>query len=155
MAMAEAAEDPGQVRRRWRLLAVVLLSQLLLSACNPISTYRDAVGISKNDPGEDAPNTQNLEAGGKQPYPNLASVPPPPTRALSTEEREALTQKLIADRANAKYLDEELRVGPGPAAPPPRLAAVPPAAFSVPGSAPSAPDTAPAAEAAPPVPAPP
>ncbi len=82
-------------------------------------------GLSKNDPGPDAPNSKNLEAGGQQDYPNLASVPPAPTQALSTEEREALTQHLVADRANAKYIDEQLRVGPASAAaPPPAPAAV-------------------------------
>src|SRR5579883_2485219 len=115
--------------RRLIVAGFAALSLVALANCStPIDWYRDMMGISKNDPPADAPNTQNLEAGGERPFPNLATVPPPPTRALSTEQREALTQKLIADRANAKYLDEELRAGPGPeAAPPPPVASASPA----------------------------
>jgi outer membrane protein OmpA-like peptidoglycan-associated protein len=163
--------------RRISCLALAVLAGLAVSGCstpsslNPVEWYRDTMGISKGDPAEDAPNTQNLEAGGTRPYPNLASVPPPPSRALTTEERDALTQQLTADRANAKYIDEELRAGPGPqVAPPPRLAAAPSApqpgadvatsapAPAAPAPTPSAPPTvaaAPPATAAPPPAGPP
>jgi outer membrane protein OmpA-like peptidoglycan-associated protein len=104
---------------------------IALAACNPVDTWRDLTGASKNDPDpETTPNTQNLAAGEAAGYPNLATVPPPPTRALTTAEREKLTQSLIADRTNAKYTDEKLRAGfsaisaPVPPPPPP----VPPAA---------------------------
>jgi outer membrane protein OmpA-like peptidoglycan-associated protein len=104
---------------------------MALAACSPVETWRDLTGASKNDPDPEAtPNTQNLAAGEAAAYPNLATVPPPPTRALTTAEREQLTQSLIADRTNAKYTDEKLRAGfsaisaPVPPPPPP----VPPAA---------------------------
>src|SRR6185437_2109013 len=120
-------ERIGAAARRWIAALGIAAAALALAGCssmNPVNWYRDATGISKNDPPPDAPNTKNLEAGGKQPFPNLGSVPPPPTRALSSEERDALTQQLVADRANAKYLNEELRAGPGPqVAPPPPVAA--------------------------------
>src|SRR6185312_10846021 len=109
-------ERIGAAARRWiAALGIAAAATLALTGCsslNPVNWYRDAMGISKNDPPPDAPNTKNLEAGGKQPFPNLASVPPPPTRALSSEQRDALTQQLVSDRANAKYIDEELRAGP-------------------------------------------
>ena len=82
-----------------------------LSACsvpdwaNPVEWYRDVSGVSKDDPKPDARNTQNLAKGGEQPYPNLASVPSPPTNALSSVEREKLRNSLAADRANAKYVE--------------------------------------------------
>ena len=145
------------------MLALLSLALLSLDGCslNPIKWFRDTTGSSKNDPGPDAPNAQNLEAGGNQPFPNLGSVPPPPNRALSLEEREALTQKLIADRANAKYIDDQLRIGPtasaappppapgkSPPTPAPAVAAAPPPA-PVPAVAAPPPPVAPAAAASP------
>src|SRR5262249_62191377 len=83
---------------------------------------RDWTGASQNDPDPDnTPNTKNLAAGDAADYPNLATVPPPPVRGMTAAEREKLTQSLIADRANARYTDEQLRAGfsAAPAAPPP------------------------------------
>ncbi len=103
-------------------LALVGLAVWWLAGCesmNPINWYRDAAGLSEDDPSEDTRNTENLKAGGTREFPNLASVPPPPTRALSTAEREALTQRLVSDRANAKYIDDQLRGGQSAAAPRP------------------------------------
>ena len=131
--------------RRFAILTLVLG----LGACNPVDTWRDWTGSSKNDPDpETTPNTQNLAAGEASDYPNLATVPPPPNRALTAAEREKLTQSLIGDRTNAKYSDEKLRAGvpavSAPAPPPPP-----------PVPAPTAEEGAnPAAAAAPPAPAP-
>jgi hypothetical protein len=105
-------------------LTVILAALLGLAACNPVETWRDWSGASKNDPDpETTPNTQNLTAGEAGDYPNLATVPPPPVRALTVAEREKLTQSLIGDRTNAKYSAEKLAAGsgamPGAAPPPP------------------------------------
>src|SRR5215467_4291131 len=109
----------------------VLAVALGLAACNPVETWRDWTGASRNDPDpETTRNTQNLAAGEAADYPNLASVPPPPNRALTAAEREKLTQSLIADRTNAKYSDERLRAGfpavtaAAPPPPPPPVAEV-------------------------------
>lgn len=112
----------------------------LPKALNPIELYRDATGVSADDPGGEARNEKNLEAGSEKDFPDLASVPPAPTHALSMEEREALTQKLVADRANARYTDEELRFGQAASVPPPSRPAAPPSA--PPESAPPAPPAA-------------
>ncbi|HEX4185638.1 MAG TPA: OmpA family protein [Stellaceae bacterium] len=129
-------------------LAVMALV-LGLGACNPVDTWRDWTGRSSNDPDpETTPNTRSLAAGEASDYPNLATVPPPPNRALTTAEREKLTQSLIADRTNAKYSDEKLRAGfsavsaPAPPPPPPVPAAT------------DAAQANPASAAAPPAPAP-
>lgn len=149
------------VRRRSALRAGVAAALLCgLSACswvpdwaNPIEWYRDATGASKNDPTGDEPNTQNLESGSVRPYPNLASVPPPPTNALSAADREKLQKSLLADRQNAKYVEEGQQyaaVAPESARPPAGTAPIAelPAAGSTPGGTPTAarPPTAPVAE---------
>lgn len=148
--------------------SAALLGLAACSSLNPINWYRDATGVSKNDPAEDARNTQNLESGGQAPYPNLGTVPATPTRVLTAADREALKEGLIADRANARYTDEQLRYGqnaasappprprPAPApqaaaAPPPAPAAAPAPATAIPSAA--APAAVPAPELTPPAPA--
>jgi outer membrane protein OmpA-like peptidoglycan-associated protein len=144
--------------RRGIRLVLTAIATLWLAACsvpdsiNPVSWYRDSMGLSEDDPPEDTRNSGNLAAGNTRDYPNLATVPPTPTRALSTAERDALTQRLISDRANAKYIDEQLRGGPAAAAaPPPAPAAVASAAPAAPAAAatPPAADVAPAPTAPP------
>ena len=137
-------------------LALLWLAAAGLSGCsvpdaaNPIEWYRDATGASKDDAvGQGARNTQNLEAGGQAPYPNLATVPPPPERALTTVEREKLQKGLLADRTNARYSDEELRQGrsvpPIPGEPPPAAQTGPDnAPGSTPAVAPGTPRAGPA-----------
>jgi len=146
-----------RVRPRAPRVAILLVA-LGLSACNPVETWRDLTGASRNDPDPDStPNTKNLAAGEVSDYPNLATVPPPPVRALTAAEREKLTQSLIADRTNARHTDEQLRAGfssaaaappppPGqPAAEPEQVAAAPPPS---PTPAPSAPAAAPSGASA-------
>jgi len=119
-------------------------------AVNPVEWYRHASGVSKNDPTADSANQRNFEAGGEKEFPNLSSVPPVPTHVLSADERDALTQKLVADRANAKYLDEELRFGQTASVPPPaRPAVAPVSAKSQPAPAAEAPKEVSAPEPAP------
>src|SRR5438477_9502271 len=124
MLMGESCagcDNERRTRRRARRLAMLAV-MLGLAACNPVDTWRDLTGVSRNDPDPDTtPNTKNLAAGEGSDYPNLATVPPPPARALTAAEREKLTQSLIADRTNARHTDEQLRAGFSPvaAAPPP------------------------------------
>jgi outer membrane protein OmpA-like peptidoglycan-associated protein len=113
--------------RGWVWLAALLLF-VGLSACSPIDTYRHIVGYDKNDPDPaTTPNTRNLAAGEARDYPNLATVPPPPSRAMSTAERKQLTQSLVADRSNANYTGEKLTPGFSPAGAPPPPPPPPPA----------------------------
>jgi outer membrane protein OmpA-like peptidoglycan-associated protein len=115
MPMGESCVGSGKTRNSrqlafpWVIMAAVLLG---LAACNPVDTWRDLTGTSRNDPDpETTSNTKNLAAGEASDYPNLATVPAPPVRALTAAEREKLTQSLIADRENARHSDEQLRVG--------------------------------------------
>jgi len=107
--------------KSWRTAAAVVGLMALggcstLESVNPINWFRD----TKNDPGADAPNSANLEAGSEQPYPNLASVPPTPTRGLTQAERDALAKGLVADRQNAHYADVQQRAGNAAAVPAPQ-----------------------------------
>jgi outer membrane protein OmpA-like peptidoglycan-associated protein len=81
-------------------------------AVNPVAWYRDVSGASQND-AEDANqrNQQNLEAGSREPYPNLATVPNVPSGATSSAERQKLVNSLIADRAHAQYSNQQLQAG--------------------------------------------
>ncbi len=121
---------------------------IALGGCSPVETWRSLSGVDKNDPNPaTAPFSGNLAAADASPYPNLASVPPPPARATSTAERQKLAQSLIADR-NATA--EQAEPPPGaPAAP-----AKPIAASSVPAGRPvailaAAPSPRPVADAPP------
>jgi outer membrane protein OmpA-like peptidoglycan-associated protein len=106
------------------LRAATLALAFGLAGCNPaVEAYRNLSGISQDDPDPaTAPFAKNLAAGEAAPYPNLASVPPPPTRELSTAEREALTRSLVADRTSVRRSDAELRAT-HPAPPTPRSGA--------------------------------
>jgi outer membrane protein OmpA-like peptidoglycan-associated protein len=135
------AEGEGSFTMALRQVRLVALAAaLLLAGCswvpnavNPVHWYRSLSGADKNDAlDKGAPNQQNLEAGGKEPYPNLADVPDTPTNATSTIDRDALQKSLVADRSNAQYTDEQLRAGiPAgeitPAPPPAAAAAAAPA----------------------------
>ena len=145
-------------RTGWRVCRPAMMAVLLgLAACDPVDTWRDWTGTSRNDPDpETTPNTRNLAAGEASDYPNLATVPPPPVRAMTAADREKLTQSLIADRANARYSDEQLRAGfsTTPAAPPPPPGSAPASepegtqAAAVTPAPPPAPSAAPAVAAA-------
>ncbi len=112
MALRTARLRPGgrpDRRRVWQtggfagLVLPIALGITLGSAlggCSPVETWRSLRGVNQNDPDpQTAPFTHNLAEGEAAPYPNLASVPPPPTRTTSTAERQKLTQSLIADRS--------------------------------------------------------
>src|SRR5580692_42791 len=102
-------------------IAVVALVAML-AACHPVDTWRSITGTNKDDPDpETTSNSQNLAAGEKQPYPNLATVPSPPIPTMTQAERDKLTESLVADRSNAKYNEEKLLPGfaPGGEPPPP------------------------------------
>jgi outer membrane protein OmpA-like peptidoglycan-associated protein len=90
------------------------------SSLDPIAAYRDVTGASKDDPAKDEPNTANLEAGSQEPFPSVGSVPNPPTRGLTEAQREKLAAGLVADRDNARYVDQQLAQGNAAAVPAPQ-----------------------------------
>lgn len=96
------------------------------NAVNPVSWYRNITGISKDDNLGKNQNQQNYAEGGKEPYPNLGTVPNAPDTAMSGINRANLANSLIADRNHAQYLDENLHAGTqsGIVVPPPAAAPV-------------------------------
>jgi hypothetical protein len=88
------------------------LPAIVLGGCSPIEGWRSVSGANKNDPAPNAPFTGNLADADAAPYPNLASVPPPPSRGTSAAERQKLTQNLIADRTAAAALAGPPIAGP-------------------------------------------
>lgn len=153
MVPSGRVETRARTGRRVGVLSAAGLAVLALGACSvvdaPVRWYRDATGLSKNDQmGQDS-NQKNLEAGSKEPYPNLAEVPQPPDRAMSTMDREALRQSLVADRQNAHYTEDQLQAGspvPGMVAPPAPAAAPPAIASPKPAAMPASAHEAPPAE---------
>jgi outer membrane protein OmpA-like peptidoglycan-associated protein len=153
LSSRRAAE--GRVKRAVYRLAI-MAALITLADCNPVDTWRDLTGVSRNDPDPDTtPNTQNLAAGEAADYPNLATVPSPPVRAMTAADREKLTQSLIADRANARHSDEQLRAGfsataaPPPAPPPVENAGNPEPGRTSASASPSQPPSASAPTASP------
>jgi hypothetical protein len=102
--------------------AVLALSMI---GCSPVESYRSMTGIDKNDPDpETAPFSGNMAKAEAAEYPNLATVPVPPTRASTAAERQKLTETLIAEREGAR---RNTPTAPGPIVPPPMP---PPPAFA-------------------------
>jgi hypothetical protein len=114
----------GRWRRRAAGLGVAAALNLIglggCSSLNPIDAYRDLTGASKDDPGKDEANTANLEAGSKEPFPAVGSVPDTPTRGLTEAQREKLAQGLVSDRNNARYVDDQISKGNAEAVMPPQ-----------------------------------
>ncbi len=102
------------------VIAPVIALVIALGGCSgPVEAWRSLSGASKNDPDpQTAPFSGNLAAGEAAPYPNLASVPPPPVRATNTAERQKLVQSLIADRDATAALAGPLPPRPAAAAKP-------------------------------------
>jgi hypothetical protein len=73
---------------------------ITLGGCGAIETYRSITGVNKDDPDpKTAVFSGNMAAAETAPYPNLATVPPPPTRASTAAERKKLADTLVAERA--------------------------------------------------------
>ncbi|MGH7075724.1 MAG: hypothetical protein ACREFD_16225 [Stellaceae bacterium] len=118
--------------RGLRVVVVLWLAAMGLAGCsdthsvgNPVDWARGLVGLSpQNAEVKNAPYSKAMKQGSKEPYPNLASVPPPPETSMTRIDRDKLAQSLIADRRNADYTAEELRPGQNMAAPPPAVTAM-------------------------------
>jgi len=131
--MPQARGNKGRAQGAWRPLAAAAMLMVLaaLGGCNAaIDAYRNMRGLSKNDPDPaTAPHAKNLAVAEAEPYPNLASVPSPPTGVSTAAEREHLLRSLTAGRTDLEATDRNLRAGTAVAfAPPPPPPPLPPGA---------------------------
>jgi hypothetical protein len=127
MRAGETRQGRRSARWRFGVLTALALGAFGLAGCsdtstvgNPVGWARGLVGLQPgNSATDNAPTNQALKEGGKEPYPNLASVPEPPVTTMTRIDRDKLAQSLIADRRNAAYTAEELRPGDVMSAAPP------------------------------------
>ena len=138
-------------------LAGILLL-ISLAGCNgPIESLRSMTGINKNDPDPaTAPFTGNLDTAETGSYPNLASVPSPPTVVTTAAERQKLAAELTGQRTSAQANGGTASPGPVPPVPPipPSIAAPEMASLGQPLPPPKAPPPALRPMDEPPAPAP-
>ncbi|MBV9552631.1 MAG: hypothetical protein JO032_07560 [Alphaproteobacteria bacterium] len=111
-------------RSRGRAICIGLVLTAALSGCDRAVEFgRSVSGMNKNDPDPaTAPFTANLDQAQSGAYPNLASVPPPPTVATTAAERLKLTETLTKERTSAEAKDAGGNSGmpaSGPVPPPP------------------------------------
>jgi outer membrane protein OmpA-like peptidoglycan-associated protein len=145
---------------RWSPAALALAALALAGAggCssmsdayNPVEWVKDAQGWFSSD--QKKATEDRLQAREKQlaaeaaadpkAFPKLGTVPDRPPRS-TPEERKQIADGLIADRANARYTDEQLRLqtdGGTRAPPPPARRAPEPARTAEPARAAEAPQT--------------
>jgi hypothetical protein len=117
------------------------------------SVRRGVVGLVGGDPGPPPPRIEAPPAEGR-PYPNLATVPRPPT-VSSPAAREAEAGVLAASREQAIKSDQALRAQDFSPSLPSAPRRAPPAAAAQPGPGPAAPPAATAEPAETPQAAPP
>lgn len=120
MTMTSQAKA-GTIRRRPAgqrgLLTMALLAAMLsLGGC---STVSDAVSwanpvkwFEDDDPAALPQAAKPTATATDERFPNLGRVPPRPVEQSSSAERRQAIGNLTADRANARYTDEELRARP-------------------------------------------
>lgn len=107
-------------------------------AVNPVSWYHGIMDSGSEKPA----GKPNALSGDKsvpnadKPYPSIASVPDKPPQPSTAAERAAAAKTLIADNADARYTDMQIRRQTDESAPPPSTASS--GASSAPAPAPSA-----------------
>lgn len=118
----------GSARRRAMATVVLVAAALGLGGCGTWAdptewnmSWADPTEWFSDDPPPPPPaGTQPAAASSGDRFPNLARVPARPVEVSSTGERRQAIDSLAADRANARYTDEELRARPADSnAPPP------------------------------------
>jgi hypothetical protein len=127
--------------RPGRVIVSLALILELVGCESAVSGWRSVTGVNKNDPDpQTAPFTENMAAAAGGGYPNLASVPEPPTIATSSADRQKLTDTLVAERgataaAGSIPAMTPSAVPPGAKPAPASPSATPPAGAAVPTAA--------------------
>lgn len=114
--VSASAAPQGGFRLRGMTAAALLVAMMSLSACSTWNSW-----FSDEDEAGPVPSGSIARDAGTnaERFPNLARVPPRPVEMSGGSERRQAVDNLAADRANARYTDEELRARPADSATPP------------------------------------
>lgn len=115
-----SAVAPGGFMLRSMAGAALLVAMLGLAGCG---SWADPTEWFGDDEAASAPvpsgNISRDAGTNAERFPNLARVPPRPVEMSANSERRQAVDSLAADRANARYTDEELRARPADSNTPP------------------------------------
>ncbi len=115
-----SAAAPGGFMLRSMTAAALLVAMLGLAGCgswaDPTEWFGDQDAASAPVPSGSISRDAGTNA---ERFPNLARVPPRPVEMSAGSERRQAVDSLAADRANARYTDEELRARPADSNTPP------------------------------------
>lgn len=121
-----SAAAPGGFMLRSMAGAALLVAMLGLAGCGSWADpteWKDPTGWFGDDDASAQPvpsgNIARDAGGNAERFPNLARVPPRPVEMSANSERRQAVDSLAADRANARYTDEELRARPADSNTPP------------------------------------
>ena len=121
-----SAAAPGGLMLRSMTAAALLVAMLGLAGCGSWADpteWKDPTGWFGGDDADAAPvpsgNIAKDAGTNADRFPNLARVPPKPVEMSAGRERRQAVDSLAADRANARYTDEELRARPADSNTPP------------------------------------
>lgn len=121
-----SAAAPGGFMLRSMAGAALLVAMLGLAGCGSWADpteWKDPTGWFGDDDASAQPvpsgNIARDAGGNAERFPNLARVPPRPVEMSAGSERRQAVDSLAADRANARYTDEELRARPADSNTPP------------------------------------
>lgn len=120
-----SATAPGGFGLRSATAAALLVAMVGLGGCGTWADpteWSDPTGLfGSGDDAAPVPSGNIARDAGANAdrFPNLARVPPRPVEMSANSERRQAIDSLAADRANARYTDEELRARPADSNTPP------------------------------------
>lgn len=114
-----SAAAPGGFMLRSMAAAALLVAMLGLAGCGTWADPTDWFGDDEAAGPVPSGNIARDAGTNAERFPNLARVPPKPVEMSANSERRQAVDSLAADRANARYTDEELRARPADSNTPP------------------------------------
>lgn len=114
-----SAAAPGGYMLRSMTAAALLVAMLGLAGCGSWADPTEWFGDEEASAPVPSGNIARDAGANADRFPNLARVPPRPVEMSAGSERRQAVDSLAADRANARYTDEELRARPADSNTPP------------------------------------
>jgi hypothetical protein len=135
--ISASAAAPGGFGLRSLTASALLVAMLGLAGCGTWADPTDWFGSDEPAGGPVPSGNIARDAGANADrFPNLARVPPRPVDMSPNSERRQAVDNLAADRANARYTDEELRARPADSNTPPPAPRAPVTQLPAAGQAP-------------------